>query len=148
MTRRFDWEANGLNRAKFEALTKLLRLHYHGQVEPPSRFDELQHDARTDDDAVFDDIDSTKALRLTDFNLDHLRRVFLDRLAELVANEKGGRHVAATMMVDGQDKVDVFVTRNDEFRANDVTFLEQTEALLRLIAHGMGWLCALSSDLS
>lgn len=138
MTRRFDWEANGLNRAKFEALTKLLRLRYHGQVEPLSRFDELQHNARTDDDAVFDDVDSTKALTLTDFNPDHLRRVFLDRLAELVANEKGGRHVAATMMVTGQDKFDVFVARNDKFRPKDVTFLEQTEALLRLIAHGRG----------
>lgn len=138
MTPRFDWEANGLNRARFEALTKLLRLRYHGQVEPPSRFDELQHDARTDGDAVFDDVDSTMALTLTDFNPDHLRRVFLDRLAELVANEKGGRHVAATMMVNGQDKVDVFVARNDKFRPNDVTFLEQTEALLRLIAHGVG----------
>lgn len=138
MTCRFDWEANGLNRAKFEALTKLLRLRYHGQVEHSSRFDELQHDARTDDDAVFDDVDSTKALTLTDVNPDHLRRVFLDRLAQLVANEKGGRHVAATMMVNGQDKVDVFVARNDKFRPNDVTFLEQTEALLRLIAHGVG----------
>jgi hypothetical protein len=83
MTHRFDWEANGLNRAKFEAITKLLRLRYHGQVEPPSRLDGLQHDAGTDDAAVFDDVDSTKALTLTDFNPDHLRRVFLDRLAEL-----------------------------------------------------------------
>jgi hypothetical protein len=57
----------------------------------------------------------------------------------LVANEKGGRHVAATMMVIGQDNVDVFVARNDKFRQSDVTFLEQTEALLRLIARGMAF---------
>ena len=133
-----DWEANGLSRAKFEALVKLLRLRYHGQVEPPSRFDELQHGAETDDDAVVDDMDSTKALTLTNFNPDHLRRIFLDRLAELVANEKGGRYVAATMMVYGQDKVDVFVARNYKFHPSDVRFLEQTEALLRLIAHGIG----------
>ena len=138
ITRRFDWEANGLNRAKFEALTKLLHLRYHSQVEHSSRFDELQHDARTGDDAVFDDVDSTRASTLTDFNPDHLRRVFLDRLAELVANKKGGRHVAATMMVNGQDKVDIFVAGNDKFRPNDVTFLERTEAQLRLIAHGVG----------
>jgi hypothetical protein len=148
MTRHFDWEASGLNRPQFKALTKLLRLRYHGQVEPPSRFDELQHDAKTDDDSVFDDDDSTKALTLTDFDPDRLRRVFLDRLAELVANEKGGRHVAAAMMVNGQDKVDVFIARNDKFRPKDVTFIEQTGALLRLIAHGVGWLCALSSHSS
>jgi hypothetical protein len=75
MTPRFDWEANGINRARFEALTKLLRLRYHGQVEPPSRFDELQHDTRTDGDTVFDDVDSTVALTLTNFNPDRLRRV-------------------------------------------------------------------------
>jgi len=138
MTPRFDWEANGLDRARFEALTKLLRLRYHGQVEPPSRFDELKHDARSDEDSVADDADSTNALMLTDFDPDRLRRAFLDRLAELVANEKGGRYIAATMMVNGQDKVDVFVSRNDKFHPNDVTFLEQTEALLRLIARGVG----------
>lgn len=138
MTPGFEWEANGINRARFEALTKLLRLRYHGQVEPPFRFDEPQHDARTDGDSVFDDVNSTMALTLTDFNPDHLRRVFLDRLAELVANEKGGQHIAATMVVNGRDKVVVFVARNDKFRLNDVTFLEQTEALLRLIAHGLG----------
>jgi hypothetical protein len=139
MTRRFDWEANGLSRARFEALTKLLRLRYHGQVEPPTRFDELQHDARTDDEANPDDADSTKAFTLADFNPNRLRRVFLDRLAELVANEKGGRHVAATMMVTGQDKVDVLVARNDKFRPGDEKFLKQTEELLQLIAAGVGW---------
>lgn len=138
MTRRFDWEANGLNRARFEALTKLLRLRYHGQVEPAFRFDKLQHDASNDDDFVIDDSDSTKALKLTDFDSGRLQRAFLDRLAELVANEKGGRNVAATMMVNGQDKVDVFVTKNDKFRPNDKKFLEQTESLLRLIARGVG----------
>lgn len=85
MTTSFDWAASEVDRARFEALIKLLRLRYHGQVEPPSRFDDPQHDASTDGDSVFDDVDSTMALTLTDLDPDHLRRVFLDSLAEVVA---------------------------------------------------------------
>lgn len=41
-------------------------------------------------------------------------------------------------MVNGQDKVDIFVTRNNKSRPRDVAFLEQIERLLRLIARGLG----------
>jgi hypothetical protein len=139
MTGGFDWEANGLNRARFEALTKLLRLRYHGQVEGPRRFDEKQQNAEIEDDFVLDELESDKAALLTNFDHDRLRRAFLDRLAELVANEKGGRHVSATMMVSGPDTVGIFVARNSTFRTKDLRFLEQIEEQLRLIARGTGF---------
>lgn len=136
MTPRFDWEANGINRARFEALAKLLRLQSKGQVELPSRFDPTQHDSGADDESASDDADSNIVLTLTDFNLEHLQRAFLDKLATLAAKEKGGPFVAATLMVNGQDKVDVFVARNDGFSEKDLEFLNGIQRLLRLIAQG------------
>ena len=115
MPERFNWEENGLNRARFEALAKLLRLRHHGQVEAPSRFDETQLGIIPDDN-VESDNDSAKTMQLTDFESSRLQRLFLDRLAELIANEKGGRHVAATMMSVGPDGIHAIVARNSKFR--------------------------------
>ncbi|KAK3298729.1 uncharacterized protein B0H64DRAFT_81498 [Chaetomium fimeti] len=136
MAGRFDWETNGLDRAKFEALTKLLRLRYHGQVGAPTRFDESHLYTPDDGDLALDDADSTKVSTLADFGSSRLQRAFLDRLAELVANEKGGRHVSATLMTNSHDEVRVFVARNSKFRPRDEAFMKCTEALLRRIAEG------------
>ena len=143
MAENFDWKANGLDRARFEALAKLLRLRYHGQVEAPTRFDdEPQLHSPDNDDVDFelDDADSATAATLADFNISRLRSAFLDRLAELVANEKGGHHVSATLMMNSHDQVRVFVARNSKFRPRDEEFLARTEALLQRIAADQGWL--------
>ncbi|KAK4454850.1 hypothetical protein QBC34DRAFT_103175 [Podospora aff. communis PSN243] len=132
MSQKFDWKEQGLDRAWFEALTKLLRLRHQGQVETPTRFDE---DA-DDDGQVTSEMDcsSVKALPLMDFEANRLQRQFLDRLAELVANQKGGKHVAATAMSVFPDSVNVIVARNDGFRPIDKEFLERSQSLLRRIA--------------
>ncbi|KPI43240.1 uncharacterized protein AB675_7177 [Cyphellophora attinorum] len=134
MTSFFDWSGHGLDQARFEGLAKLLRLRYHGQVEHPSRYDELQRDAIFDDDDANSDAATNRTSTLVNFNPGRLRRTFLDRLAEVIANEKGGRHVAATMMVQAQDSVNVFVAKNNKFRQADISFLDQLAALLRLVA--------------
>ncbi|KAK3322760.1 hypothetical protein B0H66DRAFT_474160 [Apodospora peruviana] len=132
MSQQFDWKEPGLNRARFEALTKLLRLRHQGQVEPPTRFDNDE-----DDDSQLapeTDCSSVKASPPTDFEADRLRRQFLDRLAELIANHKGGRHVAATAMSVGPDSVKVTVAKNDKFRQIDREFIERVQSLLQRIA--------------
>lgn len=135
MSQKFDWKQQGLDRARFEALTKLLRLRHQGQVETPTRFDD--DDDEGDDDvqlAPEADCGSIKTSPPTDLEGGRLRRRFLDRLVELIANEKGGRHVTATAMSVGPDNVKVTVARNDKFRPTDREFLERVQSLLRRIA--------------
>jgi hypothetical protein len=129
-----NWEELGLKRARFEALAKLLRLRHHGQIEAPSRFNAAQFDIANNEVDSDLDTDSTKALPITAFDTGRLQRSFLDRLAELVANRKGGRHVAATMMTLGPGSVVVAVAKNDKFGRKDEEFLMELELLLRRIA--------------
>ncbi|KAK3348856.1 hypothetical protein B0T25DRAFT_230661 [Lasiosphaeria hispida] len=135
MSQSFGWEPNGVGRVRFQALIKLLHLRHNGQIERPTRLESVQLSSDTDD-AVAEaaDDDSTKAMTLADSNSDYLQRSFLDRLAELVADQKGGRHVAATMMVTTQDSVTVLVAKNDKFGARDGKFLGDVGAQLQLIA--------------
>ncbi|KAK3350349.1 hypothetical protein B0T25DRAFT_570912 [Lasiosphaeria hispida] len=112
MSEDFNWKEHGLNRARFEALTKLLAVDWDAEA----------------------DTDSTKALPLTNFESGRLRRLFLDRLAELVANEKGGRHVTATMMSVGWGHVTIVVARNNRFRAGNEKFPGKLETLLQQVA--------------
>jgi len=130
MSEKFDWKEQGLDRSRFEALTKLLRLRHQGQVETPTRYDD-DHD---DDNIPETDCSSVKASPPSDLEAGRLRRQFLDRLAELMANQKGGRHVAATAMSVSPNSVKVTVAKNDKFRLTDKEFLERVQSLLRRIA--------------
>src|SRR3954469_18725183 len=64
------------------------------------------------------DCSSVQALPPTDLKAGRLRRQFLERLAELIANQQGGKYVAATAMFLGPNGVRVQVTvgRNDKLR--------------------------------
>ncbi|KAK3375576.1 hypothetical protein B0T24DRAFT_616552 [Lasiosphaeria ovina] len=131
----FSWAQSGLNKSRFEAYTKLLRLRNGGQVEESSDFSE-----RPDDDIeLADPSDGTESVRVR--NLSHvdnsrLKRTFLDRLSELVANSKGGHHVSAALMVEWPDRVDVLVARNSGFKPDDpsVRMLERLSSELREIS--------------
>jgi len=104
-------------------LTKLLRLRYHGQVEAPTRFD--------GSDLGMKDGDSCKVSILAGIDTSKLPRAFLDKLAELMANEKSGHHVSASLMTtDSQGQVRVFVARKSKFRANDEAFLSNNFIVL------------------
>ncbi|KAK0735080.1 hypothetical protein B0T26DRAFT_690770 [Lasiosphaeria miniovina] len=135
MSTSFSWGQSGLNKSRFEAYTKLLRLRNGGQVEESSDFSE-----RPDDDIeLTDPSDGTESLRV--HNLSHvdnsrLKRAFLDRLSELVANSKGGHHVSAALMVEWPDRVDVLVARNSGFKPDDpsVRMLERLSSGLREIS--------------
>src|ERR1041384_4964751 len=105
------WGLPGLHKARFQAFVKLLLLRNSRQAEEPFRSDAMRRDPNSDDFEE-SDADSLTTQMLLDFDIDHLKRSFLDRLSELVAKAKGGRHVAAAMMVSSPGKVDVIVAKN------------------------------------
>lgn len=83
-----------------------------------------------------DAADSVAVHQLSHFNEDKLKRLFLDRSAELVANVKNVRYVAASLMVEWPDRVDVFVSRNEGINEGDSDgeSLKTLELRLRTIA--------------
>ncbi|KAL7912931.1 hypothetical protein GGI35DRAFT_476750 [Trichoderma velutinum] len=118
MSSSLPWGMNGLDKSRFEAYAKLLRLKNGGQIEPTSDFSEL-HDEGIELDKS-DDTDSANANVFPLFDERKLKRAFLDRLSELIANEKGGRHVSSSLMIEWPDRVDILVARNNGFRGGDV----------------------------
>ena len=113
---------------QLHAYAKLLRLRTGGKIQEASSFEELPDD----DDGLLaaDDADSIAVHQLSHFNEDKLKRLFLDRLAELVANVKDVQYVAVSLMVEWPDRVDVYVARNegiDEGRP-DGEFLKTLES--------------------
>lgn len=91
--------------------------------------------SKTDDnegsDAGEDDDDSTAPTTLFDGSDDKMKKAFLDRLAELVANEKGGPHVSATLMIEWPDRVVVLVAKNRGIDKDLATFLASLKASIR-----------------
>ncbi|PGH14771.1 hypothetical protein AJ80_05815 [Polytolypa hystricis UAMH7299] len=131
----FDWSHPGLNKQHFITLANLLALRSGGQVEPPFVPDEKpdnDNDEETrDDDSDASNIDTSRPCQISDSaHLNRLKRKFLDCLAELVANEKGGRSVACASMKEGEEEVTVWITRNEGFRASDDAFFENLSLLL------------------
>ncbi|KAL6908675.1 hypothetical protein GGI43DRAFT_379518 [Trichoderma evansii] len=83
-----------------------------------------------------DDADSVNANEFPLFDERKLKRAFLDRLSELIANEKGGLHVSSSLMIEWPDRVDILVARNNGFKEGDVTLrmLETIASSLRDIS--------------
>ncbi|OJJ02479.1 hypothetical protein ASPVEDRAFT_29058 [Aspergillus versicolor CBS 583.65] len=123
----------GWDKSKFEAYAKLLRLKNGGQIEEASDSTERAHEQEISDP---DSPDSVNVKPLSRFDETKLKRSFLDRLSELVANEKGGHYVSASLMVEWPDRVDVLVARNTGFRKNNpsVQLLETIASSLRGIS--------------
>lgn len=123
----------GWDKSKFEAYAKLLRLKNGGQIEEASDSTERADEQEISD---LDSPDSVNVKPLSRFDETKLKRSFLDRLSELVANEKGGQHVSASLMVEWPDRVDVLVAKNTGFRESDpsVQFLETIASSLRGIS--------------
>lgn len=119
MSSSFPWGIDGLDKSRFEAYAKLLRLKNGGQIEEASNFSEI-----LDEDIELekpDDTDSVNANAFLSFDERKMKRAFLDRLSELIANEKGGHHVSSSLMIEWPDRVDILVARNNGFREGDVT---------------------------
>ncbi|PTB65734.1 hypothetical protein BBK36DRAFT_1202535 [Trichoderma citrinoviride] len=130
----YPWGIDGLDRSRFEAYAKLLRLKNGGQVEKASSFSEAP-DEETEAD-MLDDTDSVNANAISMFDEKKLKRAFLDRLSELVANEKGGYHVSSSLMIEWPDRIDILVARNNGFKKADATLrmLETITSSLRDIS--------------
>jgi hypothetical protein len=107
---------DGWDKSRFEAFTKLLLLKSGRQVEEASEFIDIPSEETESSD--LQSVDSVNLDLLSRFNEDKLKRAFLDRISELVANEKGGHHVSSSLMIEWPDKVDVLVSRNAGLKKN------------------------------
>ncbi|KAM0514881.1 hypothetical protein ACHAPE_006557 [Trichoderma viride] len=128
------WGVEGLNKPRFEAYAKLLRLKNGGQIEEASNFSEM-----LDEEIGSDKLDDAETIDTNEFLLfdeRKLKRAFLDRLSELTANEKGGHHVSSSLMLEWPDRVDILVAKNNGFRKGGATLriLETIASSLRDIA--------------
>lgn len=111
------WETQGLDKSRFEAYAKLLRLRNGGQIEEASDFSERPDEPTDIEESESTDSVDAKTLPWSDDN--KLKRAFLDRLSELVANQKGGYHVSSALMIEWPDRVDVLVAKNSRLEEGD-----------------------------
>lgn len=128
----FHWRLPGLDRDRFEALAKLLRLRNGRQLhEPASKFD-IVPDA---EDAEDGDPSTASAQHGTGQEI-KLMKFFLDGLAELVASVRGRGHVSATLLIRRPDRVEILVPGDKELKRGDpaAEMLEGLQAGLRQIA--------------
>ncbi|KLU89641.1 hypothetical protein MAPG_08612, partial [Magnaporthiopsis poae ATCC 64411] len=128
----FHWRLPGLDRDRFEALAKLLRLRNGSQLhEPASNFDILPDD----EDAEDGDPITASAQHGTGQDI-KLTKSFLDGLAELVAGVRGRDHVSATLLIRRPDRLEILVARGKELEWEDpaAEMLGRLQAGLRQIA--------------
>ncbi len=109
----------GWDKSRFEAYAKLLRLKNGGQIEEASDSNSTEIADEQMEISDLNSPDSVNVEPLSQFNETKLKISFLDRLTEIIANEKGGLHVSASLMVEWPDRVDVLVAKNTGFRGND-----------------------------
>ncbi|KAF7882964.1 hypothetical protein EAF00_011453 [Botryotinia globosa] len=135
MTRDFDWNLPGLNKREFTAYANLLALRNNGQVEPVSLGMELsdKNESTTDSDVI--SIDTSYCDKISDSGYHQLKTKFLDCLAELTANKKGDKHVACSSMMEGEENVTLWITRNGGFQIVDNIVLEKLSKRLSGMFH-------------
>ncbi|KAI5924399.1 hypothetical protein F4810DRAFT_141484 [Camillea tinctor] len=127
----FHWKLDGLDRQRFEAYTKLLSLRHGGQASDPVTFE--PHDEDLDVVEPPDDNDSVVGQQLTSHDENEIKRAFLDRLSEVLSSAKGGLHVAAALMVQSPDRIEISVAKNRGIKPKDKEFTEVFEKVLRKI---------------
>ena len=158
MSSKFHWGLDGLDEARFQAFASLLRLKTGGQFQAPSdnrptkpsgiNLNALQTswvEDRIDGDELSDN-DSVCPGDFETFDDERLKRQFLDRLAEIIANVKGGPHVTATLLVDWPDYAKVFVAKNYGLTESDRDFLTELQDNIRGIASSDGTQRDFTSD--
>ncbi len=125
---------DGWDQSRFEAFTKLLLLKSGRQVEEASSFIDIPSDET--ETSELKSIDSVSVNILSQFNEDKLKRAFLDRISELVANQKGDPHVSSSLMIEWPDRVDILVSRNAGLKkyVSNVEILEIIASNLRRIS--------------
>lgn len=133
----FNWKPPRLNRPRLEAVAKLLYLKDGGQIEEASRFDVLPDTG--DENGSADSRTSLDPLTTTPPGNDYYEKLliaFLDRLAEIIANVKGGRDISSSLAIAWPDRIDVLVAKTNGFTPGDQTtvMLENLEEGIREIS--------------
>ncbi|KAG6835614.1 hypothetical protein H0H93_016490 [Arthromyces matolae] len=136
MSATFPWGSHGLDKSRFEAYAKLLRLRNGGQIERPSDFSEIPDEQPVTELAELEGPESVRMNTLSSLSDHKLKKAFLDRLSELVANAKAPQFVSSSLMIEWEDRVIILVARNNGFREEDPTLglLETIASSLRTIA--------------
>ncbi|KAM0134264.1 hypothetical protein ACHAP3_005577 [Botrytis cinerea] len=139
MAQDFNWNLQGLNKLEFTAYANLLALRNGGQVEPISLGTELsdENESTTDSDAI--SIDTSYPNQISDSGYHQLKTKFLDCLAELAANRKGGKYVACSSMMEGEENVTLWITRNGGFQIVDNIFFANLSKHLSGLFHRKDW---------
>jgi hypothetical protein len=122
MTEFFDWNHSNLNWAHFHSLANLLSLRNGGQAEPAALFEavlEQGGEIRDDGDEDALSVDTAVVDQISDSGHSKLKRRFLDCLAGLAANERGGKAVACSAMKEAEDSVVIWLARNNGFLDED-----------------------------
>jgi hypothetical protein len=136
-TLRFSWDKPSLSGVRLQAYASLLRVQTDGQVDERLEPGNTPTDGDGKDN-VDGDGDSVAAGPLASFNATRLREAFQDRVAELVANVKGGQHVAGTMFVNAAQSLTLVVAKNNGIERRDRRFLERLQERLREVSRTQG----------
>lgn len=125
---RFKWK----NRKQFISLVNMLSLRNGGQLGPNDEEDgedEVDVGIRTNEPSVGDSEEN------------ELKERFLDRFAELMSRNKGGKHVCCVALQESGDrhldegvKISLVVARNNTFNEQDTKFCSTLERLLATIS--------------
>lgn len=109
-----------------DALINLLQLQAGEQRKPEElgNYDQVNN-AETDSDDDYGDADSLAPDLIPTTGRDRLKSQFLDRIAELVSREKGGRFVRCAVLLEGENKFDVYVSSNNDFDNVDDDLFER-----------------------
>ncbi|KAI6138605.1 hypothetical protein BKA82DRAFT_4234313 [Pisolithus tinctorius] len=125
---KFEWE----NLEQFISLTNLLSLRNGGQLRPGN----TSKDEDVGVDVGFNGGNSDTG----DSKEDELKERFLDRFAEIMSRDKGGKHVCCVALQESGDRhldedvrISLLVARNDTFNEQDTKFFRTLGRLLAAI---------------
>jgi hypothetical protein len=150
MSRKFTWQAAGLNEARFRAYSTLLRIKTGGQVGERLK-PEPNPEAHNEDDINRNDFCDTSSVSvdtISSFDEAQLKNAFQDRIAELISHSKGGRYVTATLLEERLDSVTVVVAKNNGLNLAEKKFLRKLQELLRSVAKAPSKTSPLCKDIA
>ncbi|KAI6146664.1 hypothetical protein BKA82DRAFT_4154665, partial [Pisolithus tinctorius] len=129
---KFQWE----DHKQFISLINMLSLRNGGQLGPNDE----------EVDGVEVDVDNRwNQPSVGDSKEDELKQHFLDRFAEIMSRDKGGKHVCCVALrqsgdrrLDGDVKISLLITRNVAFKNHDKKFCSTLQELLAAIRASAG----------
>ena len=95
--------------------------------------EDVEYDNESGMSADDTDTDTDDGLMIVDSGLPSLKRKFLDRMAEVFARKKLASFVSAAAMEENEDKVVIYVLRNEPFVEEDEQFRSTLKLCLEAI---------------